>query len=167
MINVLYLVINRSSRLLSRLTLSLSLSLVRCISMSSQPGSLTLLLTMLTITCHISLLVALCLPTLSLQSILREDQRREDSWSAQPQDFYSRFVVKRDNILANQIQDSSNERSPSVGVVGAYYLPIFRCLLHRYTLMELNQMMEVVFLLETYTSWPCELHDIKKYFRTR
>merc|ERR1711988_1536849 len=86
----------------------------------------TLLLTMLTITCHISLLVALSLPTLSLQSILREDQRREDSWPAQPQDFYSRFVVKRDNILANQIEDTSNER----------------CLLHRYTLMELNQMME-------------------------
>ena len=126
MINVLYLVINRSSRLLSRLSLflSLSLSLVRCISLSSQPGSLTLLLTMLMIVCHISLLLALCLPSLSLQSVLREDQSREDSWPAQPQDFYSRFVNKRDNFIANQIEDSNNERSPSVGVVGAYHLPV-------------------------------------------
>merc|ERR1711915_603734 len=83
----------------------------------------TLLLTMLMIVCHISLLLALCLPS---QSVLREDQSREDSWPAQPQDFYFRFVAKRDNFIANQIEDSNNER----------------CLLHRYTLMELNLMME-------------------------
>merc|ERR1712154_316192 len=84
----------------------------------------TPVLTMLMITCQISVLVALCLSSPTLKSILRDGQTVEDSWPAQ--DFYSRFVVKRDNFIANPEEYSSDQR----------------CIIHRYTLMELHQMME-------------------------
>merc|ERR1711953_521013 len=94
----------------------------------------TCLATMLRLCCQLSLILALTLPPLSHQNILNphqldsmEDNGAEEDilgYRAAP---YDRYIGKRDQLQIPNI-DSYNFNE--------------RCALHRFTLMELHQMME-------------------------
>ena len=107
---------------------------------------------MLLVCCQLSLLLALGLPALSHQNILAPHQRdplednsaEEDilGYNAAP---YSRYITKREQLqIPNMDNYNFNERFLiKMHILIWDVLIISRCALHRFTLMELHQMMEV------------------------